>query len=89
MEEVLDAAEPARPRPDPLDETGCIGVDAPFGVDRTGDRIQQPDRDRRVGRRVGSMELGCGVYIRSGGHVDVRGHERVAPRPPSFNLNNG
>ena len=53
MEEILDAAEPAGPRPDALDQARGIGIDPRLGRGRTRAPCEQLGRDRLVGRRIG------------------------------------
>ncbi len=78
MEEILDAAEPAGPGPDPLDEAPGIDVDSPFGVPRTSGLTQQSRRDLLVGRRIGSPEEGWARCIRGQGCRLIWDHDRLA-----------
>jgi hypothetical protein len=75
MEEIFDSAEPPGIAADALDEAGRICVNSPFAIGVPAGLIQQPGRDRLVGRRVGSLEGDAVSCIRSPGAVRIWDHD--------------
>ena len=71
---VVLVPEPACIAADPFNEAGRICVNSPFGIGPDAGLFQQPNRDRLVGRRVGSGKDDAFPCIRGPGTLRILGH---------------
>ncbi len=76
MEEILNAAEPAGPCANALNEARCIGIDFEFGCGRTSRAIEELRRHGLIGQRIRRVKFAQRLVINRR-DVRTRSHGRL------------